>query len=255
MQKIKNIIKSVISITYFPWLVTVALRKLVKSTNSINFTPEEAYNWTEQFRVGPIVRGFNINFRSSQIKEEIISLMTEVRERAPRIVLEIGTATGGTLFMLAKAAAPDAKIISIDLPFGRYGAGYLKYRIPLMQAFASSNQTLELLRLDSHSQETINELKEIIGDEKIDFLFIDGDHSYEGVKSDFENYYPLVKPGGLIAFHDIVTNDLDPSFGTQRFWQEIKGRFEHKEYIKENRGNSGCGIGLIKKPAITIKQI
>jgi len=37
-----------------------------------------------------------------------------------------------------------------------------------------------------------------------DFLFIDGDHTYEGVEGDFEMYSPLVRRGGIIAFHDIV---------------------------------------------------
>jgi len=40
--------------------------------------------------------------------------------------------------------------------------------------------------------------------EPLDFLFIDGDHTYEGVKRDFEMYSPLVRNGGIIAFHDIV---------------------------------------------------
>jgi predicted O-methyltransferase YrrM len=39
---------------------------------------------------------------------------------------------------------------------------------------------------------------------RLDFLFIDGDHTYEGVKQDFEMYTPLVRKGGLVAMHDIV---------------------------------------------------
>jgi len=48
-------------------------------------------------------------------------------------------------------------------------------------------------------------------------LFPDGDHSYEGVKRDFEMYSPLVRPGGIIAFHDTVFMD-----GVRRFWAELK---------------------------------
>ena len=212
------------------------------------FTPDEAYEWTEKFSYGPKIRGLNINFRSSQIKEEIIGLTSEVNKYQPKIILEIGTATGGTLFMFTKAASMEAEIISIDLPFGRYGAGYLEYRSPLMIAFASKCQKMNLLRLDSHAPETLNKLLKILGERKIDFLFIDGDHSYEGVKLDFETYLPLVNPGGIIAFHDIVENDFDSSFGTQIFWKEIKNNYDHQEFVKENRGNTGCGIGLIKLP-------
>ena len=42
-----------------------------------------------------------------------------------------------------------------------------------------------------------------LGGAELDFLFIDGDHSYAGVKQDFEKYSGYVKRGGLIAFHDI----------------------------------------------------
>ena len=39
--------------------------------------------------------------------------------------------------------------------------------------------------------------------EPLDLLFIDGDHSYDGVRADFELYGRLVRPGGLIALHDV----------------------------------------------------
>ena len=38
---------------------------------------------------------------------------------------------------------------------------------------------------------------------KIDFLFIDGDHSYEGVKNDIENWFPKLNHNALVVFHDI----------------------------------------------------
>lgn len=41
----------------------------------------------------------------------------------------------------------------------------------------------------------------------IDYLHIDADHSYEGVKADHAAYYPLVKSGGIITFHDTVSPD------------------------------------------------
>ena len=64
-------------------------------------------------------------------------------------------------------------------------------------------QVLHLLRADSHRPETLNEARGIIGDRHIDFLFIDGDYTYEGVRKYYEMYSPLVENGGIIAFHDI----------------------------------------------------
>lgn len=241
--------KLILAIIYFPFLIPKALEK-IKRTKEIATAPETAYQWTNYFRVGPKIRGLNINFQSSQVKSEIVSLLKELAKAPPKTVLEIGTATAGTLFMFTQVSQPDAEIISIDLPFGRYGAGYLKYRIPLIKAFANKNQKMHLLRCDSHEAKTIEKLKEILKGKTIDFLFIDGDHSYEGVKADFENYSPLVTPGGMIAFHDILPNDFDNSFGTQLFWKEIRNNYESQELIRENPDNTGCGIGLIKTPKI-----
>lgn len=246
MQKIKNLFKLILAQIYFPFLTPSALKK-IKERN-ITSHPHSAYDWTQNFKVGPNIRGLNINFQSSQIKSEILGLLDELSARPPKVILEIGTATGGTLFMFTQIAQDDATIISIDLPFGLYGAGYFPYKIPLIQAFTRKDQQIHLLRLDSHKKETLEQLQSILNGKKIDFLFIDGDHTYEGVKADFESYHPLVAEGGSIAFHDIVDNDFDTSFGTQKFWKEIKGTYEHKEFIEENRGKTGCGIGLIKLP-------
>ena len=82
-----------------------------------------------------------------------------------------------------------------------------------------------------------------MGDNKLDLLFIDGDHSYEGVKNDFELYSSLVKENGLICFHDIIPSSW--GFGVPRFWNEIKMRYEHIEII-ESQNQDGFGIGLIR---------
>ena len=46
-------------------------------------------------------------------------------------------------------------------------------------------------------------------DESLDFVFIDADHSYEGVKSDVTAWLPKVRNGGLLGGHDYA-NDNDP---------------------------------------------
>jgi predicted O-methyltransferase YrrM len=48
--------------------------------------------------------------------------------------------------------------------------------------------------------------------EQIDLLFIDGNHDYPAVLQDYEQWSPLVKPGGIIAFHDVVfESNPDPA--------------------------------------------
>lgn len=49
-------------------------------------------------------------------------------------------------------------------------------------------------------------------DKEIDFIFIDGDHNYDAVKQDFNDWYPHVKIGGIIAFHDSAANRGGPYY-------------------------------------------
>jgi len=79
---------------------------------------------------------------------------------------------------------------------------------------------------------------------KIDFLFIDGDHSYDGVKLDFDIYCSLLNPEGIVSFHDIVVHSRKSACTVHRFWQEIKGKFEHEEIVEDWDGEF-AGIGLV----------
>jgi predicted O-methyltransferase YrrM len=82
----------------------------------------------------------------------------------------------------------------------------------------------------------------------VDFLFIDGDHTYEGVKQDFETFSSLVVVGGVIALHDVCDHSLSfPDCKVRRFWEEIKDKYEWKEFIGEP--NTWGGIGMIIQKA------
>ena len=101
-----------------------------------------------------------------------------------------------------------------------------------------------MLRADSHSPKTFKLVKTVLADKKVDFLFIDGDHTYEGVKRDFNMYSSLVKEGGIIAFHDIVEHDPRSSCKVNKFWNELKNDHEYLEIIKD-RKQKWAGIGVI----------
>src|SRR4051794_35035845 len=138
----------------------------------------------------------------TQQTEEIRWLYDIVRELEPRTVVEIGLDEGGSLFLWTRAAAPDALLVSLDTrPSGR-----LKRFSPFQlvrRGFARDEQRVDLLLgVDSHEQSTLERLTGLLGGSAIDFLFIDGDHSYEGVRRDFQLYAPLVRSGGVVAFHD-----------------------------------------------------
>jgi len=185
--------------------------------------------------------------KPSQIKEEFLGLLGLVRKRKPKVLMEIGTNMGGSLYMLAKAAPEDATIISIDLPGGKYGGGYPLWKMPLYRSFARAKQGIHLIRGDSHKAGTLEKAKGMLAGRKVDFLFIDADHSYAGVKRDFEMYGPLVANGGVIAFHDIVVHPMGAYCDVNRFWARIKRSHRHVEMVKD-WGQRGFGIGVIFKP-------
>ena len=199
----------------------------------------EAIDLAERFRF----RGVAIT--PWQVRPEIEGLLAAVEELAPRTVVEIGTAFGGTLFLFTRVAAPDALLVSIDLPGGRFGGSYPRPLAPLYRSFARERQRIELMQADSHAPGTLEHLERVLGSRRIDFLFIDGDHSYEGVKADFEAYARLVRPGGLVAFHDVVPGEEAAVGGVPRFWQELKAGREVGEFVRD-WGQGGCGIGLVR---------
>ena len=182
----------------------------------------------------------------TQKKYEILNLLKLLKNKAPRIILEIGTAAGGTLFLFSQIGAYDAKIISIDLPRGPFGGGYSFWRVPIYKAFKKGKQKIYLLRKNSHKDETLEEVRKILNGDQLDLLFIDGDHSYEGVKKDFKMYSPLVRKGGIIAFHDINPGLEEYGILVPKFWSEIKDNFKYLEFI-QNINQKGYGIGVIFK--------
>lgn len=184
--------------------------------------------------------------RPLQVRSEILRALQMANQRKIRRVMEIGTAKGGTLFLHSKIAEPDALLVSVDLPGGQYGGGYVPWRRMLYKSFAREQQKIHLLQENSHALATKEKVRKVLGGEKLDLLFIDGDHSYEGVKQDFELYRDLVAPGGLIVLHDIAFSK-DISSTVDRFWREIKDKYKSGEFI-ENPNQGWAGIGWVQMP-------
>jgi predicted O-methyltransferase YrrM len=178
-----------------------------------------------------------------QVPDELVGLFQMVSDLRPRRALEIGTRTGGTLFMTCRVSDPGATIISVDLPGGRFGSGYLWPRKFVYRRFVSNNQAIHFLRRDSHDPGTLSQVRFLLQNEQLDFLFIDGDHTYKGVRSDFEMYSPLVRKGGMIAFHDIAKHPPHLECDVDRFWNEIKQDYRHCEVVKDPlQGWAGIGV-------------
>lgn len=157
--------------------------------------------------------------------------------------MEIGTWGGGTFSTLTHLAEKDATLITLDLHEGMYKS--LEDKEAALKILAKGDQTIHVKNHDSHDPICQQWIKEIIGDNELDYLFIDGDHSYDGVKDDFYMYMPFVKEGGLIAFHDIQPHTKGAEVDV--FWREIKGLYKHIEIVESPESQTWAGIGVIWK--------
>ncbi len=197
--------------------------------------------------VAAVARGaFGRAIRPMQVPQELAGLIQLVANRKPQTLVEIGTARGGTLLLLCRFAAPDATIVSIDLPYGRNGGGYPKWKERHYRRFARPGQTLHLLRANSHDPETVKKVNDLLCDAPIHFVLIDADHSYEGAKRDYEIYGALVAENGVIALHDILPNTEDPSIDVERLWYELEATPSITTDTIVNDPEQGAyGIGLV----------
>jgi len=167
--------------------------------------------------------------------------------------LEIGTLKGGTATLWHGLCS--GAVISVDLPSGRWGGadhGFDGEGATRRNADLTSKLDRFVGVLgDSSSLNVAHIVKQMVkvaatrwgGEPLVDLLFIDGDHSFDGVVTDYALYSPLVKPGGVIAFHDVSRTYVHDRDGVEvaRFWDAIPG---HKELFVD-KGAAWGGIGAV----------
>ena len=165
-------------------------------------------------------------------------LLDNVAEIEPETVVEIGTARGGTFYLMVRFLKSADKFVSVNLG---WSFGY-KYKKKLLEKI-DPDKRLSFIVGDSHDKSTYERVRQAT-DSEVDFIFIDGDHSYDGVKQDFEMYKDLVCEGGIIAFHDI--QHQHSRVGVDEFWREIKTEYETKEIgISPERTTGGIGLVFV----------
>lgn len=143
--------------------------------------------------------------------------------------VEIGSYLGASACFICRATSKRSRVICIDT----WQNDAMKYDPDDVDADARDTHA-EFVRNTHRFREKIVQIRkwshEAVDDvsaigKQIDFLFIDGDHSYEGVKRDWDLYSPLLAPHALIAFHDtgwadgvkrVVRNDVTPVASRKR---------------------------------------
>jgi predicted O-methyltransferase YrrM len=169
-------------------------------------------------------------FPAMQNRVELELLLGRLLERRPRCVVEIGTARGGSLYCLTQVAAPNALVVSIDLAGGPCGGGQTELECEVFRSFAGPEQSLVCLRGRSFEAGTQNALRSLLDGRGIELLFIDGDHRYDSVRTDFFAYRELMAPGGLVVLHDVLA-----LADVNAFWRELEALYP-TELIRDPAG-------------------
>lgn len=170
-----------------------------------------------------------------------------VERLKPATIVELGTHYGVSFFSFCEAAekySPNTYIYAIDTWQGDKQAGYYEESVydkvhKNMKQYHS--QRSSMLRC------TFEEAASRFGDKSIDIIHIDGLHTYEAVKNDFNIWKNKLKKDGTIIFHD--WNVREQSFGVWKLWDEIK----NNEVYKCIETPNGYGLALAtwteKKPS------
>jgi predicted O-methyltransferase YrrM len=176
--------------------------------------------------------------------DELAEFIRIIRMQPLRRVMEIGTAQGGVFWLLCQLSAPDATLISVDLPPGERNSGGLPVEVDLKR-MARLEQTVHIVSGNSHQDSVRGHIAKLLRGASLDLLFIDGDHNYEGVRQDYEVYRSFVRRGGLIAFHDIVQTPW-PGCNVDRLWSELaQDQTMSPKTIIGKTGSMFGGIGLL----------
>lgn len=151
-----------------------------------------------------------------------------------KTVVEVGVAAGATAKSLCEAVkANKGTYFGFDI-WDRHGKNLNKNAKLQFQPHGNKEQVSTLLKRIGCQYKlfNINTLDKNVFDSiledfcpKIDFAFIDADHSYWGVKNDFDVIYPRIKKDGMIAFHDTLRID-----GCREFILDLRTKYHDGTY-------------------------
>jgi predicted O-methyltransferase YrrM len=177
--------------------------------------------------------------KPAQRTDELAQFIRILRREGVKSYLEIGSRNGDSFHDIGLGLLPGSRLVSIDLPEGPWGES---------QSAKNLQKAVDDLNLVGRSASVIfgdsrdpRIIEQVSKEAPFDAIFIDGDHSLEGVVLDWINYRNF---SNLIAFHDIAPGHkaIKRGIRVQLLWKELKDKYR----CVEIRGREqGMGIGVL----------
>ena len=155
----------------------------------------------------------------------------------PKVIVELGVHNGTSYFAFCQAVKNlniNTVCYGVDTWQGDEHAGFYDEAI---FSKVSGNNIEKYSRFSTLVRSTFDDALEYFIDGSIELLHIDGLHTYEAVKHDFENWKSKLAPNAIVVFHD--TNVRERDFGVFRLWQELKQQYPSFQF------DFGHGLGIL----------
>jgi predicted O-methyltransferase YrrM len=160
-----------------------------------------------------------------------------IEKLKPSTFVELGTHTGNSYFSFCQSIQENkikTKAFAVDTWQGDAHAG--SYNESIFDVVNRTN--LDYISFSTLLRTTFDSALEKFEDGSIDLLHIDGLHTYEAVKHDFETWLPKMSSRGVVLFHD--TNVRRDDFGVYQLWSEISSKYNSLEFFHSN------GLGILE---------
>jgi methyl-accepting chemotaxis protein len=157
----------------------------------------------------------------------------------PRSIVELGTHNGASFLALCQAVEAfqlSARVYAVDTWAGDEHAGFYGNEI---YAELRDYQQRHYAGISEMMRMRFDQALEYFADGSIDLLHIDGLHTYEAVREDFETWRSKLSPRAVVLFHDSCVRER--GFGVWQYWSEISSQFPSFEFTHTH----GLGVLLV----------
>jgi hypothetical protein len=176
-------------------------------------------------------------------------VMWLVKEHAPKTIVELGVHTGNSFFAMCQAAKEanlNTLCHGVDTWEGDKHAGGYDESVWLE---VSNYATQQYPRTASLHRQLFDQAVSGFKDGSIDLLHIDGLHTYEAVKHDYETWKPKLSDRGVVLFHDIAEHRDD--FGVYKLWDELRADYPTVTFVHSH----GLGVLFYGRDTVSLREL